>query len=662
MSMNSSSQHHSMMHGGQMMDMGNLKQKFWTSLILAVPILFLAPAMGKSLPFQFQFPGSEIVVVIFATALFFYGGAIFLKGAVAELKNHHPEMMTLISLGITTAYVYSIYAFIQRDVLHNTNIEMDFFWELATLILIMLLGHWLEMKSLMSAQNSLTDLASLLPDKVHLQKGEKIQEVDLNKVKIGDRFVVRAGEAVPLDGTIISGSSTLNESLVTGESRTVAKTVADAVIGGAINGDQTLVVQATQSVKSGFLANILHLVHNAQSQKSRLETLADRVSGWLFYAAVVIGIITFIVWTSLIDLTTGLQRLVTVLVIACPHALGLAIPLVNTRSMSLSSQNGLLIRNRKVIDISPKIDYVLLDKTGTLTAGNFQVQQCRSLVKDLSDQDVRQIIGSLEQDSNHPIAQSVQQYLQDQKITPLPAKQVTTITGQGIKGIVKDEEYQLLNRQAVAAKDIKLPDPLTMPLTTSYLVKNQQVCGYLSVGDQLKPTAQQLITQLKQQNITPIMLTGDNQAVAAEVASQLGIDDFKAQLLPQDKQTEILKLQAQGHKVMMVGDGINDAPSLAQADIGVAIGAGTDIAMDAADVILVDSEPLDIIKFLHLAKNTHRKTIQNLWWGAGYNIVALPLASGLFAFAGIILNPAVGAILMTLSTIIVAVNASLLKI
>ena len=652
----------SMMQGGSMMHMGNLRQKFWLSLILAVPILFLSPAMGIHLPFQFQFPGSDFVVVIFATALFFYGGAPFLKGAQAELKQRRPEMMTLISLGITVSYVYSLYAFLVNNIFHSETMVMDFFWELATLILIMLLGHWLEMKTLMQAQSSVSDLASLLPDKVHLQQDGKIKDVALNQVATGAHFEVRSGEAIPLDGKVITGQSSVNESLVTGESQAVSKKSGDQVIGGSINGEQTLIVEATQTVKTGFLANVEHLVQESQNNKSQLQSLADKVAGWLFYAALIIGVIALIVWASLIDFATGLQRMVTVLVIACPHALGLAIPLVNARSTTLSSQNGLLIRHRQVIDTSSKIDYVLLDKTGTLTEGKFQVRECRSVNSQLSDQKILQIIAALEAHSNHPIAKSVQEYWQKRDLSPLTAEKVTTIAGQGLKGQVAGKEYQLLNAKAVQEQGLKLPKIQDSTLTTSYLITDAQVQGYLSIGDQVKDGAAELIAQLKQHNITPMMLTGDNQAVAAKLAQQLKITEFKADLLPKDKQTEILKLQAAGHQVMMVGDGINDAPSLAQANIGVAIGAGTDVAIDSADVVLVNSNPLDILKFLNLAQNTHRKTIQNLWWGAGYNIIALPLASGLFAFAGIVLSPAVGAILMSLSTVVVAINALLLKI
>ena len=501
-----------------------------------------------------------------------------------------------------------------------------------------------------------------MPDKVHLQQDGKIKDVALNQVVTGAHFEVRSGEAIPLDGKVITGQSSVNESLVTGESQAVSKKSGDQVIGGSVNGEQTLIVEATQTVKTGFLANVEHLVQESQNNKSQLQSLADKVAGWLFYAALIIGVIALIVWASLIDFATGLQRMVTVLVIACPHALGLAIPLVNARSTTLSSQNGLLIRHRQVIDTSSKIDYVLLDKTGTLTEGKFQVRECRSVNSQLSDQKILQIIAALEAHSNHPIAKSVQEYWQKRDLSALTAEKVTTIAGQGLKGQIAGKEYQLLNAKAVQEQGLKLPKIQDSTLTTSYLITDAQVQGYLSIGDQVKDGAAELIAQLKQHNITPMMLTGDNHAVAAKLAQQLKITEFKADLLPKDKQTEILKLQAAGHQVMMVGDGINDAPSLAQANIGVAIGAGTDVAIDSADVVLVNSNPLDILKFLNLAQNTHRKTIQNLWWGAGYNIIALPLASGLFAFAGIVLSPAVGAILMSLSTVVVAINALLLKI
>lgn len=651
-----------MMHGNQMMDMGNLKQKFWISLVLALPILFLSPAMGISLPFQFSFNGSEWIVALFATILFFYGGEPFLKGAFYELKAKRPEMMTLISLGIVTAYVYSIYAFVENNILHNQNQVMDFFWELATLILIMLLGHWIEMSSMMSANSSVNDLAKLLPDKVHLQDNGQTKDVSINDVQKDAIVLVKPGESIPLDGIIINGSSDINESLVTGESQSVTRKVNDKVIGGSINGSGTIVVKVSSSANSGFLANVNKLVQSSQMNKSNLQNLADRVSGWLFYAALIIGVIALIVWTSLKGISNGLERMVTVLVIACPHALGLAIPLVNAKSMSIGAKNGLLIRNRNVIGISQKIKYVVMDKTGTLTEGKFQVRQFDTLNQTINKEGVLRLIASLEQDSTHPIAKSILQFADEKKISLLPLSNSKTASGKGVTGTINGKDYQLVNEKTARSLVNNFPRISAADYTVSYLLQDAKLLGYVAVGDQVKKTAISLIKELKAQNIIPVMLTGDNENVADSIAEKLGITEVYSGLLPEDKQKIIGKYQANGNKVMMVGDGINDAPSLAKADIGVAIGTGTDVAIDSADVVLVNSNPIDIINFLKLAKNTQKKTVENLWWGAGYNIIALPLAAGVLAPIGILLPPAVGAILMSLSTVIVAINAETIRI
>lgn len=651
-----------MMHGNHMMHMGNLKQKFWVSVILSLPILFLAPAMGVHLPFQFSFPGSEWVVVIFATILFIYGGEPFLKGAYYELKSKKPEMMTLISLGITTAYVYSLYAFIQNDLLNSKNHIMDFFWELATLILIMLLGHWIEMTSVMNASSSVNDLAKLLPDKVHVQQNGQTKDVAINDVQKDATIIVKPGESIPLDGIILNGTSDVNESLVTGESNDVTRKKDDKVIGGSVNGSNALTIKVTNSANSGFLANVNKLVQSSQMNKSKLQTLADQVSGWLFYAALIIGIIALIVWTSINGIADGLERMVTVLVIACPHALGLAIPLVNAKSTSIGAKNGLLIRNRNVISVSSKINYLLMDKTGTLTEGKFQVRKCDSLNESISPIEALKLIASIEQDSTHPIAKSILQFAHEKQIELLPLSESKNISGKGVSGVLSGKEYILVNEKAAREIIANFPTIDVADYTTSYLIQNKTLIGYVAVGDQVKSSASSLIKQIKQLNITPVMLTGDNKKVADSIAKKLGIAEVYSELMPEDKQKIVAKLQGEGNKVMMVGDGINDAPSLAKADIGVAIGAGTDVAVDSADVVLVNSEPTDIISFLKLAQNTQKKTVQNLWWGAGYNIIALPLAAGVLAPWGIILAPAVGAVLMSLSTVIVAINAETLHI
>ena len=651
-----------MMHGGHMMHMGNLKRKFWLSLILSLPIIFLSPAMGVHLPFQFSFPGSEWVVAIFATILYFYGGEPFLSGAFYEIKAKKPEMMTLISLGITTAYIYSIYAFVENNLLNSKVHVMDFFWELATLILIMLLGHWIEMMSVMNANSSVHDLAKLLPDKVHVQNNGRTEDVAINAVQKNAVILVKAGESIPLDGVVLNGSSQVNESLVTGESSAVTRKENDKVIGGSINGSGTLTVKVTSSANSGFLANVNKLVQSSQMNKSRLQNLADRVSSWLFYAALVFGIIALIVWTSLRGISGGLERMVTVLVIACPHALGLAIPLVNAKSTSIGAKNGLLIRNRNVISVSSKINYLLLDKTGTLTEGKFQVRKYDSLNKAYDSAEIIKLIASLEQDSNHPIAQSILQFAKEKNIELYPLSNSKTLDGKGVSGTLNGKEYQLVNEKAARSLVSHFPEIDALNYTSSYLVAGNELLGYVAVGDEIKKNAAALIKQIKDLNITPVMLTGDNEKVAQSIAQKLKISEVHSGLMPADKQKIVAHLQEKGNKVMMVGDGINDAPSLAKADIGVAIGAGTDVAVDSADVVLVNSEPLDIISFLNLAQHTQRKTIENLWWGAGYNIIALPLAAGILAPWGILLSPAVGAILMSLSTVIVAINAETLKI
>lgn len=651
-----------MMHGGHMMHMGNLKKKFWISLILSLPIIFLSPAMGVHLPFQFSFPGSEWVVAIFATILYFYGGEPFLSGAFYEIKAKKPEMMTLISLGITTAYIYSIYAFVEDNILSSKVHVMDFFWELATLILIMLLGHWIEMKSVMNANSSVHDLAKLLPDKVHVQNNGRTEDVAINDVQKNTVILVKAGESIPLDGVVLNGSSQVNESLVTGESSAVTRKVNDKVIGGSINGSGTLTVKVTSSANSGFLANVNKLVQSSQMNKSRLQNLADRVSSWLFYAALIFGIIALIAWTSLRGISGGLERMVTVLVIACPHALGLAIPLVNAKSTSIGAKNGLLIRNRNVISVSSKINYLLLDKTGTLTEGKFQVRKYDSLSKGYDSEEIIKLIASLEQDSNHPIAQSILQFAKEKHLNLYSLSSSKTLDGKGVSGTLNGKDYQLVNEKTARSLVGHFPEIDALNYTSSYLVTGNELLGYVAVGDEIKKNAAALIKQIKDLNITPVMLTGDNKKVAQSIAQKLRISEVHSGLMPDDKQKIVAQLQEKGNKVMMVGDGINDAPSLAKADIGVAIGAGTDVAVDSADVVLVNSEPLDIISFLNLAQHTQRKTIENLWWGAGYNIIALPLAAGILAPWGILLSPAVGAILMSLSTVIVAINAETLKI
>lgn len=663
--------HGSMDHGSMdhSMHMGNLKQKFFISLILAIPIIFLSPMMGVALPFQFSFNGSDWVVLILASILFFYGGMPFLQGAKMELQGKNPAMMTLISLGISVSYFYSVYAFISNNLLHSHNHVMDFFWELATLILIMLLGHWIEMNAVSNAGNALQKMAELLPGTANILDEEgNTTEVALKEVHVGDKIVVKAGGKIPTDGIIINGQTTVNESMVTGEAKDVSKKEQDKVIGGSINGSGTISIDVTGTGESGYLSQVMALVNSAQQEKSKVESLSDKVAKLLFYVALVVGILAFIIWLMITkDMNIALERMVTVFIIACPHALGLAIPLAIARSTSLGAQNGLLVKNRQALEVAKKVDVVMMDKTGTLTEGNFAVSAFNSFSTDYTENDVLAYMGALEKDSSHPLSVGVLKKLDELNLTTPVATDTSTIPGVGIEGTIDHQTVKIVSVAYLTKKGISYDQKLFSDLSTkgnsvSFLLVNEQNIGLVAQGDQIKPEAKTMIQALKAQTIKPVMLTGDNQQAAAAVAKQLGIDDVHAELLPEDKEKLVKEYKNNGLVVMMVGDGVNDAPSLVRANVGVAIGAGTDVAVESADVILVKSDPADILHFLSLAKNTSKKMVQNLWWGAGYNIVAIPLAAGMLAFAGILLSPAVGAVIMSFSTVIVAVNAMLLKI
>ncbi|MBO0412205.1 copper-translocating P-type ATPase [Enterococcus hulanensis] len=660
--------HHEMDHGGMdhSMHMGNFKQKFWLSLVLSLPIIIFSPMMGMQLPFQFTFPGSEWVVLVLATILFIYGGEPFLSGAKMELKMKSPAMMTLIAMGISVAYIYSLYSFIANKVNPHEHV-MDFFWELATLIVIMLLGHWVEMSAVSNASNALKKLAELLPDEVNkIDADGSTSKVKLQDIHSGDLLLVRAGDKMPTDGEIIKGSTIVDESAVTGESKGVQKNVGDTVIGGSVNGDGTIRVKVTGTGEDGYLAKVMTMVQQAQQEKSKLESISDKVAKWLFYIALAAGILTFIAWLIVADLPQALDRMVTVFVIACPHALGLAIPLVIARSTSLAAKNGLLLKSRQALEQGNQLDYVFLDKTGTLTEGKFTVTGVEALAE-MDKTEVLKYIGALESQTNHPLAVGVMNYLKSESIESYQAQDVSTLKGIGVSGTVEGHQVILANQKEVEKRQLnfdqeKLKDYQAQGNTISFLLIDDQLIAFFAMGDTLKAQAQDFIKELRDVGIEPVMLTGDNQAAAKAVADYLGIKEFYSELLPDDKEKIIKEYTDKGKKVMMVGDGINDAPALARASIGMAIGAGTDIAIDSADVVLTNSNLPDILKFVRLAKKTHSKMIQNLWWGAGYNILAIPLAAGVLAPLGILLSPAVGAILMSLSTIIVAINAMTLNV
>ena len=656
-------------HGGMdhSMHMGNFKQKFWLSLILAIPIILFSPMMGMEFPFQITFPGSDWLVLILATILFIYGGQPFLSGAKMELKQKSPAMMTLIAMGITVAYIYSVYSFIANLINPHTHV-MDFFWELATLIVIMLLGHWIEMNAVSNASNALQKLAELLPESVkRLTKEGKEETVSLKEVTEGDHLIVRSGDKMPTDGVILKGETIVDESAVTGESKGIKKRANDKVIGGSINGDGTIEIEVTGTGENGYLAKVMEMVRKAQGEKSKLESLSDKVAKWLFYIALIVGILAFIAWLFLTDLPNALERMVTVFIIACPHALGLAIPLVVARSTSIAAKNGLLLKNRNALEQANDLDVIMLDKTGTLTEGKFTVTGVEVLDDAFNKNEILQYLGALEANANHPLAVGIMNYLKEHEIKPYQAENLKNLSGVGLEATVKNQQVKIVNEKEVERLGLNVEQALLKPYqeqgnTISFLILENHLAAIVALGDVVKTEAKEFIRTLKERKITPVMLTGDNKNAAQAVADYLGIEEYYGGLLPDDKEAVVQKYLDQGKKVIMVGDGINDAPSLARASIGMAIGAGTDIAIDSADVVLTNSDPKDILHFLDLAKQTRKKMIQNLWWGAGYNILAIPLAAGILAPIGILLSPAVGAVLMSLSTVVVALNALTLKI
>lgn len=659
-----------MQHGGEMMHMGNITQKFWVSLVVSIPVVILSPVLMNRFYPGLAFPGSEWLLVILASFMYLYGGAPFLRGARAELKDRHPEMMTLIAIGISVSYFYSIYAFIMNTFVGGTNV-MDFFWELATLIDIMLLGHVIEMNAVMSAGNALQKMAALLPNDATLVGADgTTNDVPLSEVQVGQTVLVKAGENIPTDGTIVDGQTSVNEAMVTGEARDVTKGDGDKVIGGSTNGAGVIRVKVTGTGESGYLSQVMQLVNNAQKEKSNAEGVADRVAGWLVYVAVGIALIAFVLWWIINkNFNFALERMVTILVIACPHALGLAIPLVVARSTSIGAKNGLLTRKRQALEDARHLNAVMMDKTGTLTEGNFAVSDVESFTPDYDADSVLAVMGGLETGSSHPLSVGIIKELDARHKASVPVDNINNLPGTGIEGNYQDQHVAIVNERYVVENKIdydqsKFNELSLQVNTVSFLVSDDRLLGWVAQGDQLKESSKALIDGLKARGIRPVMLTGDNKQVAELIAKRLGIpdEDVHGELKPEDKEVIVKQYQDQGLVVAMVGDGVNDAPSLVRADIGIAIGAGTDVAVDSADIVLVRSDPSDILHFLDLAHNTTRKMVQNLWFGAGYNIFAIPLAAGILAFVGVILSPAVGALLMGLSTVVVAINAQTLKI
>lgn len=636
---------------------GSFKEIFLKSLPLGIAILLITPLMDIQLPFQIIFPYADVVAAVLATILYIFGGKPFLMGAKDEFNSKAPGMMSLITLGITVSYAYSVYAVAARYVTGEP--VMDFFFEFTTLILIMLLGHWIEMKALGEAGNAQKALAELVPKDAHVVlEDDSIETRPVADLQVGDLIRVQAGENVPADGTIQRGESRVNEALVTGESKPIEKNPGDEVIGGSTNGDGVLYVEIKQTGDKSFISQVQTLISQAQSQPSRAENLAQKVAGWLFYIAVIAALIALVIWMVIADVPTAVIFTVTTLVIACPHALGLAIPLVTARSTSLGASRGLLVKDRDALELTTNADVMVLDKTGTLTTGEFKVLDVELFNDKYTKDEIVALLSGIEGGSSHPIAQSIISYAEQQGIRPVSFDSIDVMSGAGVEGQANGHRYQLISQKAYGRNlDMDIPKGATI----SVLVENDEAIGAVALGDELKPTSKDLIQALKKNKIQPIMATGDNEKAAQGAAEILGID-YLANQSPQDKYELVEKLKAEGKKVIMVGDGVNDAPSLALADVGIAIGAGTQVALDSADIILTQSDPGDIASFIELAQKTTRKMKENLVWGAGYNFIAIPIAAGILAPIGITLSPAVAAVLMSLSTVIVAINAMTLKL
>ena len=660
--MNHSAMDHSEMDHGAMgghahHHHGSFKDIFLKSLPLGIAILLITPLMDIQLPFQIIFPYADVVAAVLATILYIYGGKPFYMGAKDEFNSKAPGMMSLITLGITVSYAYSVYAVAARYV--TGEHVMDFFFEFATLLLIMLLGHWIEMKALGEAGDAQKALAELLPKDAHVVlEDDSIETRPVSELQVGDVIRVQAGENVPADGIIIRGESRVNEALLTGESKPIEKNVKDQVIGGSTNGSGVLYVEVTETGDKSFISQVQSLISQAQSQPSRAENVAHKVAGWLFYIAVVVALIALLIWTIIADLPTAVIFTVTTLVIACPHALGLAIPLVVSRSTSLGASRGLLVKNREALELTTKADVMVLDKTGTLTTGEFKVLDVTVLSDKYSEEEITGLLAGIEAGSSHPIAQSIVNHAEAKGIKSVSFDSIEIVSGAGIEGEANGHHYQLISQKAYG-KALRMDIP--KGATLSILVENNEAIGAVALGDELKETSRNLIEVLKKYGIEPLMATGDNEEAAQGVAEVLGIQ-YQANQSPEDKYKLVESMKNQNKTVIMVGDGVNDAPSLALADVGIAIGAGTQVALDSADIILTQSDPGDIESFIELANKTTRKMKQNLVWGAGYNFIAIPIAAGLLAPIGITLGPAFGAVLMSLSTVIVAINAMLLRL
>lgn len=640
--------HHAMM-------IEDFKKRFWISLVLTVPILALSHMIQQLLGFELTFFGDQYVLFGLSTIVFFYGGWPFLKGLWDELKDKNPGMMTLIAVAITVAYVYSSAVVFGLE-------GMDFFWELVTLIVIMLLGHWIEMKSVMGASRALELLVQMMPSEAHLVHGDQIKDIKVDELKKEDIILIKANEKIPADGTVVDGESHLDESMLTGESKPVKKSKGDQVIGGSVNGSQSIKVKVSKTGKESYLNKVITLVEEAQKAKSKTQNLANIAARWLTFIAIGAGTITLVTWISLgKPLDFALERMVTVMVISCPHALGLAIPLVVAISTAVSASKGLLIRNRTAFENARKITAMVFDKTGTLTEGKFGVSRHESLSDDIAKEELLSFVASLEQQSEHPIAQGIVKAAKEAKLKLKKVENFESLTAKGIQGKIDGKSWKVVSPRYLKENKIEIPEKAGSDAaeTIVFALREEKLIGFIALSDKIREESSKAIETLREKGMKLYMATGDNEKTAKAVSDKLGLDGYYSEVLPHQKVEIIKKLQKEGHFVAMTGDGVNDAPALAQANVGIAVGSGTDVAAETADIILVNSNPKDIANLVLFGRATYNKMIQNLAWATGYNAIALPLATGFIP--GLVISPAIGAVFMSLSTVIVAINAQLLK-
>lgn len=650
-------------HGGHDKHAGHhttdFLKRFWLCLVITLPILLLSHMIQQWAGFGLKFAGDQYALLALSSIVYFYGGWPFLKGLVSELQSKSPGMMTLVAVAITTAYIYSVAVVFGLE-------GMDFFWELATLIDIMLIGHWLEMKSQMAASQALESLVALLPSIVHVERDKQITDIPLEALRKDDILLVKPGEKIAADGSVIDGSSNVNESMLTGESVPVQKQKDDKVIGGAINGDGILKVRVTGAGDDSYLNKVINMVKTAQGAKSNTQNLADKVAGWLTLISITVGVATFVVWyTSGQTLAFALERMVTVMVTSCPHALGVAIPLVIAISTTLSATHGLLIRNRTAFENARKLTTIIFDKTGTLTTGSHEIQQILPVTGEFSPDQILQYAAALQQNSEHHIAHGVIRELKHRGLELWDSSDFNYMQGVGVSGQVNGKKVVAAGPNYFIKENKPLPNiPQEIDQATdtvNFLLIDEKLVGLITFADSLRESAAQAIGELKKMNIKSFLLTGDNEKIAQAVSKKLDMDGYLANVLPHEKQQKVKEFQNKGEVVAMTGDGVNDAPALAQADVGIAVGSGTDVAAETADIILVNSDPMDVVQMITFGRATYRKMVQNLAWAIGYNVVAIPLAAGVL-YPSFMLSPAMGAVLMSASTIVVAINAKLLRV